>query len=439
MTLIVARKEGPGTYLVGDTRLTDALGGKSSPTRGAIKLIRINPGVAIGFAGNVQACEAIIEQLFADRDRPYQYLVELLCSAASSALDTEFVIASSEPTEPLVQIKGGVRSSGQNCWIGSKPAYERFQAYYFGELPPDGPPDQQLAFYAIKAPQDGVDSQAFCQMKQALTSVARDGLYGVGDFCVTLASGKAGFWYIPYIDSVSYRISISEGVPHPLLIQSADQGGTSFSFCGSDDDPALAAFYFFQGELGIVFHPHGGVIPRPRAICNVDPMEFADRVWDDYGARAYAGFVTASPRGPVQSLYAEGKVRQAIAKLLLLQRKGGPTDALSYDLGLCHARLGERAMAIKTLSTAITLNAAHAGAFYKRGRLRVESGDWAAAFNDLDNAINLGNTTGVAYYLRALCSKAMASSGWSDDMAAALKKDPFIEHIAKRLIHDSDQ
>jgi hypothetical protein len=87
------------TYLVGDTRLTDSFGGKSSPTRGAIKLIRINPSVAIGFAGNVQACESIIERLLAERDRPYQDLVELLFSTAATALDTEFVIASSEPNE----------------------------------------------------------------------------------------------------------------------------------------------------------------------------------------------------------------------------------------------------------------------------------------------------------------------------------------------------
>jgi hypothetical protein len=290
MSLVVARVHGKQIYIVSDTKLTDAYGKKIYPTQGIIKSIILNQNVCLCFAGIAEYADSALKayrQLRIGADAFNQTIQHFSDWHSRVRGETEFILAFGEPHYKIVEIKDGQFVETRSSWIGDDKAFTKFQGYFHNVITPTPNPLNTASFSAVRVPepQGEGNSNDYLLMLNAMQTIITDiDVKYVGDFAIAVAYDKGSFQYMDYAYVLTHPIRW-DVMPEEFVIPfgTTEEGGYGFNFIGAlDGNLSVAAMYFLQGNLGILFMPQDSGLLQPILLRNVPPIEFVEKVQEDF-------------------------------------------------------------------------------------------------------------------------------------------------------------
>lgn len=334
MSLIIARKDESKIYIVSDTKLTSPTGQvfnkgqQVSAGETVIKTTIINPYSCISFAGNVSFAEAALKSV-SGNESVQEITSKLLANHISSDIAVEYIYTVIENSTPLLfEVKAGACTQVENAWIGSQPAFARFQAYILGE----NKKIRKRNFLSVTNADAGDLLQ---RMTEAMDGVIEDeDLPEVAGFKIKVFYDGSRFVYEGYLDTYfteqQMQFDLTPGAMIPITHANAAQGGYTINFFNSRDNYNYVGLHVKQGVFGILFERKDGGLLYPRLLENTDELDFLDAVKDKY---------QIWPSGTTQS--ATDKFGH-LAKQLFDQ-KDYPAAAAVYERGLKYLFGAEKA------------------------------------------------------------------------------------------------
>lgn len=244
MTLVVADLEEGGITLVADTQLTDP----RTVTRpnlfnGALKIVTLQRGIAVAYAGDHHAAVDAIRSLQVNRESVVgieEIEQALLREHRRWNQAFDFIVASLYPTVRLSAIRDGVleEPSGGRCWVGDSSGFNHFQAAT--ALNPGAPARQIL--------------------REAMASVIADSsILHVGGLVVAVYPSRRGFFYSGGVELVSDgRQSIPSGIPTDVTwAQGAATGSFTQVLLTPPDGSGIGAIGLFlrEANAGALYYP----------------------------------------------------------------------------------------------------------------------------------------------------------------------------------------
>lgn len=400
MSLIVAHSFGKAIYIVSDTKLTHAYGGKIPPTEGVLKSTILSPNICVSFAGQDGFADEAL-QSYSSGSHKLEHFDQIVSHFLEwhrkAERLTDFIIAFGSPYYSLVEIKEGVGREVTNSWIGDQSAFEKFQQHYHQHITPSKPPLGVAALKCTYVPEgDESDTLRYNQLLESMKAVVADSeIRNVGDFAIAVGYDKHRFRYIDYVDVLTHQIDFD------LLPQEKDgwaaipfgtteQGGYAFNFMSAIDENSLAAMFFLQGNVGLVFKSSNGGLLRPlSAIKEISPLDFVEKVQAEHGVHLGCMFVGAhSYRQRAWLRLNAGELGAALEDC----EKGIEMEPLSPDghrlRGLIFSRMGEVDKAITDFTKAIII-APDAATYNNRGLAYRNKGLIEQAISDYTRAIEI--------------------------------------------------
>jgi hypothetical protein len=279
MTLVVGEATAQGPRLVSDTKVHFPGATHVGYDRGALKIVLLNPELAVGFAGDVAiALDAVrqihVRQLYGARNVP-QVLHLLEEASIGGRREAEFLVATGERS--LARVRAGRSEAGlDDAWIGDAHAFSRFQE---ARLAPD-PVWASLTSDLDLAP----GTERMATLSRAMHSVIdSDDVDSVGDFCVAVTYGDRGFSYLESTFVYVGRDFVVDQHRDVIgqMAQSVEDGGFSVSVVEpANTGVAALGLSFPQARLAMMLLPLE--FDEVQVLRDVGPNEFADAVRDRF-------------------------------------------------------------------------------------------------------------------------------------------------------------
>jgi hypothetical protein len=336
VSLIVARVDNEGIYIVSDTKLTApddqefSKRQKNDAKEGVIKTTIIRPSCCISFAGNIDFADDALKAI-----TPYSAtgeIIEILRSQHELAGQrTDFILCVSEWEKRIYEIKNGQVTQVTAAWIGSQLAFNRFQSCMLTE----GGANSQGSFISMS---DASGGNLFHKMTQAIDAVIQDeAIPEVAGFKIRVCFDGQRFKYMGYLDSYFSHMQLQFEIPAgakefsiPITHATAAQGGYTINFFNSADNYNYVGLHLKQGKFGVVYKRLNGGLLYPQLFEDMDELDFLDEVKAKY---------RISPSGTT-----EDAVRKFGTLADACFHKGNFEEAIIwYDRGLGHLFKKEKA------------------------------------------------------------------------------------------------
>ena len=268
LTLVVARVFNEKIVIFADTKVSDPSNSKRSPLQGVLKIVILNPHLAIAYAGVIDYAEAAIKNLLFIEPMPIGHVLSVLEEASETAnKQVDFIVASLQGGPALYKISDG-RTSGKlpSAWLGNHAAFEPYQREYAS-----APETTEIPY----------------RMRDAFISVLSSGsIDDVGGFPISVHvhPGLTSPMLVYHMSLTFHNpeeFSVgSDWVPMPL--GTVERG----SFCLSQLRTVNlsrhgVALHFFPGNFGILFCPQ--ISFAPIQFKDVTAIEFSQRLKKEYG------------------------------------------------------------------------------------------------------------------------------------------------------------
>jgi hypothetical protein len=132
LTLVVARVFSEKIVVYADTKVSDPTNTRRSPLRGVLKVIILNPHLAVAYAGVVDYAEAAIKSLLYIESMPVEHVLSVLREASeASNRQVDFIVASLQGGPALYKVSDGEISRNlSSAWLGNHAAFELYQQGY---------------------------------------------------------------------------------------------------------------------------------------------------------------------------------------------------------------------------------------------------------------------------------------------------------------------
>jgi hypothetical protein len=414
VSLIIARQSGPHLLILGDTHLTDPVRNGPCNLQGIIKTRIFKDTLCVSFAGRLDWAEIAFQELSScsPDDLTADRVAELLERIhGQSSRSTDFLVATARPEPKLIEVKNGRALEVVTSWLGSAPAFERFQGFSTGALTPIPRPANTAAMDALRLP-EGKPSEPnpeYGRLFTALRMVIEDAsLPEVGGFVVPVGLHHGRFEYMDYGSILTHPIRFDllpeEYVTLPA--GTAAQGGYSFGFMGDQRSSVHGlAIYILQGRYGVTFTPHEGLL-RPSAFRDTSSLDFEDAVTaqvgleirslctlpGDYYLRAM-GLVAA---GHLDLALQEGE--RAVARF--------PKEPAAYETrGILRAARGEFSHALGDFEALLRIDRSQPGAWDNHGTMLLRLGRYREAVSSFSEAIRLSPGYVRGYHRRAIAAR----------------------------------
>jgi hypothetical protein len=262
MTLVVARSLGDAVVVVSDLRVTDRHEMRRGYPFAVLKAVTISPTLCVAFAGPVERALDGLRAAADLADGSFDSVVARLAGflPAGRADGPEFLIVSSQPPRIARLRAGSIEDHQPASWIGDIDAFEEFQrlAGRRDSRPIAGLTPRQQFVGRVEA--------AFSDL---LDGVLRDALKepsipSVGEASVTIASGDDGAFRYLARTFAHASATTTNAQPTVLKVGTAAQGGFAYSVL-TPTQPGQGAIgiYFYQGRLGLLYHPLQDRYPIP--------------------------------------------------------------------------------------------------------------------------------------------------------------------------------
>jgi len=298
MTLVVAQKLGNRIGMVADTATTDAVSHKPykrfANGRDILKIIHVNPRMAIGFSGSLLKIDRALSSLRKHNlNKPEDIQSFLFESHKNNIEDTEFIIVDID-NNSIIEIKAGIVKKVNFSWIGSELGFNLFQKYreiHINDL--------------INSNKDRTDCGSRTIIDRisnsdALVPLLSDCMYGVihdpemtkirqnqghdfvGGMVVQVFDGqKSGILeFFDYFRSYGHM----EPIPGEKSLfkhtwGDAGLGDFTIGFCSSQSPKGTeCAFVSPEGQFGIWFDKSYEGIPRSVIELNKTPLELEETI-----------------------------------------------------------------------------------------------------------------------------------------------------------------
>jgi hypothetical protein len=215
MSLIVARKYQNNIIIVGDSKITYPYLDKNNPKDGLVKSVIINAQLCISVAGVVDYGNEALQKI--GKGKSKTEVIEILeFFHSKSGNETSFLVCFGNPHYKIIRIDNGVTESVQNGWIGSHPAFEKFQYYYHT---PDAAKKlfEGLTTFKIHQLPDEFDENGrhiYSTMFASMNGVIEDpSILEVGGFIIPIVYEKNSFNYMIYVHMYRKPIDIDAEFP----------------------------------------------------------------------------------------------------------------------------------------------------------------------------------------------------------------------------------
>lgn len=300
----------------------------------------------------------------------------------------DFILGFGPPHSGLVVVKNSKAEQTLSAWIGSHVAFNRFQSYMLGPaqfgLPPR-PPSGTVVVQAavIHIPQDDDDAALILfRLKAAMARVIADSdIQDVGGIVAMVAYEEDGFKFIDYVDFLTHYIP-SEQVPRQLAPIPA---GT-----------AAQGGYSFNFMRGV-----------SNAHTEVAAIYFKQGKFGFVYLPEDGRFLRPHPVTGVSAVDFVDHVRERYAVEVNCRFA---TSVAYYNRGVLRDQMGEFDRAIADYTRAIEQDGNNVEAHYNRGGDHLRKGRYDLAVADLSKVIELDASHGSAYRNRALAYKKMGLS-----------------------------
>ena len=276
MTLIVARRVGENIRIDSDSRLTYVYKSTNPFFDGVLKCVIFSPYLCIAYAGLVidGTGRNIINQLFerikniTDSNEPDITKVTQLIFSFHLKIDkeTDFIVAFSGQEKKLIKISNGNLTNGlDNCWIGSKDAFNSFQEYYHADN------------------DESVFNKMMFAFRKAINSYGRHN--EVGGFQLTVGNGGGYFRYLinssVHTRGDMHQFEGHEGIENRVGIGDIEEGSFAVVSLSSEvkEKPAIAA-YFPHINKGTLFC--AGLSINGINISSSTITSFIDEIYNKY-------------------------------------------------------------------------------------------------------------------------------------------------------------
>lgn len=271
MTLVIARRTAELTWLIADT-FTENPGTRErfrSYEQAVSKVTRIQK-FAVAYAGSVdQALRA-----FRTAEQSPDVLAVLTLSSqrnAGSAQAIDF-IAIDLHTRELMRIVDGNMLSVTTAYIGSKPAFERYQQHRLNS-DPEGE-GIQVGLHYKPEPVPAQTEREFTESLAAFQHTLRESDIGAGGFAVPFWVSATRAMFTFYTASVRAPVAPGETTHQGNvnnLFNDAYGGGFHFDFWGGNNGFGA---YFERARFGL-FYEAGQAALECDKVNEIDPFDFA--------------------------------------------------------------------------------------------------------------------------------------------------------------------
>lgn len=303
MSLVVGRVVGEQVFLLADTELTYRSDRQQPMTEGCLKVYRIQPNLALGFAGDVADFGA-----YFSRVRNASTAEELLTAglnAYAAGARFDLLVAEAQPGR-LHVLKSGVREVTGAGFVGDAPAYGRYQQY-FHEAQTEGQVVEGRALLGfVRLPEPTHSADDYNLMLHSLARVVGSREFpSVGGLVVPLCTDKGTFTFMNYAAVVSDLLRPEDFAEQPRRIAfgTAEGGGYQFEFAPSRDEPTAIGFYLPPGEFGAVFQPDETGLQRARLLRARTPAHWSVVTQQVLGHEIPSSFCTADHCGSAGEEY----------------------------------------------------------------------------------------------------------------------------------------
>jgi hypothetical protein len=256
MTLVVAHAFSDGPRLVGDTQLTAETGRPNAYSAGALKVVILERGLSVGFAGGALSGQDAVLEVGAKAAAGYNptEVTRTLRRAADRTGD-EFIVATLFPEPSLTLIRRKSVTLGlANAWIGDRAAFGRFQRYFHGAGALPRVSERVRTPIISAAEQDRAQRLAPAMMQV----IEDDAAPGVAGFPIFVVPTRRGFKY----ESVAVLAADHDQEVRPedgwvnADWGTAAEGGFGYAV-KTPDEPGIGAVgaYFPHGGFGILHYP----------------------------------------------------------------------------------------------------------------------------------------------------------------------------------------
>ncbi len=285
MSLIVARKDSKGLYIVSDTKLTSpdnwefSERQKNNPKEGAIKTVIIGNQYCISFAGNIDYADQVLQKINITHNTAD--IIQMLLkqhNLSEQATDFIFCVGISDPL--IYEIKNGSVAPVISSWIGSQAAFNKFQTCMLGT----NEAISQTSFISIA---EATGTDLFQKMSTAIDSVIQDEtIPEVAGFKIRVHFDGKRFNYMGYLDSYfsnkTIVLDMSKTFHIPLTHANAADGGYTINFFNSKTDFNYVGLHIKQGNFGIVYSKKDEGLLYPVLFENIDELDFLDFVKEKF-------------------------------------------------------------------------------------------------------------------------------------------------------------
>lgn len=429
MSLVVARRWGSMIVLASDTHATDDHGAGNRFLEGIVKIRILNEDICIAFAGRLFWAEKALSEIDALPNLSHDAVVSVLERVHNeSGSLVDFIVAVGRVTPRLIEIKEGGSREVIAAWVGSQPAFAKFQSLAAEPCPLEPGPINTAKFEMFRLP-EGHDARngEYSSIIQRMRAVIDDPDYPeVGGFVVPVALHKGRFEFMDYATVLTNPIRF-DLMPSEFVVTfgTAEEGGYAFNLMGGKPSTAVLAIYALQGRCGAAFVLDAGLL-RPIPFSNVSPADFEEKVEARTGHRVGCTFTTPHHFISRASRHLEnGNTLDALVEAEKSVTRSNRREPEPFRCrGIVNATLGHFDAALADFSIALDLDPTHAPTWDNRGLTHARLGCLTEAIADFTRAIESDPN-----YVRGYRHRAMAARELNDE-AQALADEAIVKAFA---------
>lgn len=291
MTLVVARQVNNEIYIVGDTKFTaNESSSWPEPKKyiGGLKVILLNPGLCVSFAGNIEIARDAIQGIYDknvnlfNKNCAIEYFLEHHKYSVQNCSTTDFLIASivecdEKPGAFLKEIfriaDSKVYCENEAAYIGDEEAFNYFQeAFHCGHQNNSVPTFEIYKLGSRKRP--GFDqslSTAIFAMQGVIDNLA---ILSVDGIRTVVISEEDQFKYAEYIQLRGAPTPVNNEPAAPVNFGDAAEG-SDHKHVGilSKEGHGIYPFYSITGRFGVIYHPEECFEPTIIPNCTLEEFQ----------------------------------------------------------------------------------------------------------------------------------------------------------------------
>ena len=410
MSLVVARRWGSMIVLASDTHATDHHGTGYRFLEGIVKIRILAEDICVAFAGMLSWAETALSEIDALQNLNHDAVVSVLERVHNqSGRLVDFIVAVSRPAPCLTEIKEGSSREVVAAWIGSQPAFAKFQSLATESHPPEPGPTNTYKIEIFRLP-EGQDAQndGYYSIVKRMCAVINDPDYQeVGGFVVPVALHKGRFEFMDYATVLTHPIRF-DLMPAEFVVPfgTAEEGGYAFNFMGGNPSTTGLAIYALQGRCGAAFVLNAG---RQQTIpySNMAPPDFEEQV--EARGRFHVGCMFTTPHhftSRALRYLEDGNALDALIEAEKAVARSNQREPTPFRCrGIVNATLGRLDIALADFSTALDLDPTHAATWDNRGLIYARLGRLTEAVADFTRAIESDPNYVRGYQHRAMASR----------------------------------